>query len=72
MRFLLPAVTALFLTFLTLGNVVDADSFSKRFKKGSHNFGAQIGWGYTFDLPPGRDRINIGMVFVFPTFFSVK
>ena len=83
MRFLLPAVTALFLTFLTFGNVVDADSFSKRFKKGSHadsfskrfkkgshNFGAQIGWGYTFDLPPGRDRINIGMVFVFPNWQS--
>ena len=70
MRFLLSAVTALFLTFSTHGNVVDADSFSKRFKKGSHNFGAQIGWGYTFDLPPGRDRINIGMLFVFPNWQS--
>ena len=70
MRFLLAAVTALFLTFSTHGNVVDADSFSKRFKKGSHNFGAQIGWGYTFDLPPGRDRINIGMLFFFPNWQS--
>ena len=70
MRFLLPAVTALFLTFLTFGNVVDADSFSKRFKKGSHDFGGQIGWGYTFDLPPGRDRVNIGMLFVFPNWQS--
>jgi len=70
MRFLLATVTALFLTFSTHGNVVDADSFSKRFKKGSHNFGAQIGWGYTFDLPPGRDRINIGMLFFFPNWQS--
>ena len=70
MRFLIAAGTALFLTFSTHGNVVDADSFSKRFKKGSHNFGAQIGWAYTFDLPPGRDRINIGMLFVFPNWQS--
>ena len=70
MRFLLAAVTALFLTFSTHGNVVDADSFSKRFKKGTQNFGAQIGWGYTFDLPPGRDRINIGMLFFFPNWQS--
>ena len=83
MRFLLAAVTTLFLTFLTQGNVADADSFSKRYKKGSHadsfskrfkkgsnNFGAQIGWGYTFDLPPGRDRINIGMLFFFPNWQS--
>jgi hypothetical protein len=66
MRFLLAAVTALFLTFLTQGNVADADSFSKRFKKGSHNFGAQIGGGYTFDLPPGVERTDIAMLFVFP------
>ena len=70
MRFLFAAVTALFLTFSTHGNVVDADSFSKRFKKGSHDFGGQIGWGYTFDLPPGRDRVNIGMLFVFPNWQS--
>ena len=70
MRFLFATVAALFLTFSTHGNVVDADSFSKRFKKGSHNFGAQIGWGYTFDLPPGRDRINIGMLFFFPNWQS--
>jgi hypothetical protein len=79
MKFLLAAVTALFLTFSTHGNVVDADSFSKRFKKGSHansfskrfkkgsyDFGAQIGGGYTFDLPPGVERTDIAMLFVFP------
>ena len=66
MRFLLAAVTALFLTFLTHGNVADADNFSKRFKKGSHDFGAQIGGGYTFDLPTGVKRTDIAMLFVFP------
>jgi len=78
MRILLVAVTALFLTFLTHGNVADADSFSKRskkgsransfskrFKKGSYDFGAQIGGGYTIDLPTG-DRTDIVMLFVFP------
>ena len=61
MKFLLAAVTALFLTFLTQGNAADADnlskrfkkgshanSFSKRFKKGSYDFGAQIGGGLYF------------------------
>ena len=66
MRILLVAVTALFLTFLTHGNVADADSFSKRFKKGSYDFGAQIGGGYTFNLPPGTDRTDITMLFFFP------
>jgi len=78
MRILLVAVTALFLTFLTHGNVADADSFSKRskkgsrsnsfskrFKKGSYDFGAQIGGGYTIGLPTG-DRTDITMLFVFP------
>jgi len=78
MRILLVAVTALFLTFLTHGNVADADSFSKRskkgsradsfskrFKKGSYDFGAQIGGGYTIGLPSG-DRTDITMLFVFP------
>ena len=79
MRILLVAVTALFLTFLTHGNVADADSFSKRFKKGSHadsfskrfkkgsyDFGAQIGGGYTIELPSGTDRTDITMLFFFP------
>ena len=79
MKFLLAAVTALFLTFLTQGNAADADnlskrfkkgshanSFSKRFKKGSYDFGAQIGGGYTFDLPTGVERTDIAMLFVFP------
>ncbi|MZG53189.1 MAG: acyloxyacyl hydrolase [Nitrospinae bacterium] len=66
MRFLLGAVTALFLTFSTFSSPADAETFSQRFEKGSHDFGAQAGWGYTFDLPPGRDRINIGTLFLFP------
>ena len=79
MRILLAVVTVLFLTFSAHGNVADADSFSKRFKKGSHadnfskrfkkgsyDFGVQIGGGYTFDLPTGVERTDIAMLFVFP------
>jgi len=43
-----------------------AESFKQRFEKGSSDFGAQLGWGYTFDLPPGRDRANLGFGFFFP------
>ena len=39
-------------------------------QKGSSNFGAQIGWGYTFDLPGGDDRTNIGMLSFFPNWQS--
>ena len=58
--------TFISLTFSTFTHLVDAETFSQRFEKGSQDFGAQVGWGYTFDLPPGRDRINIGTLFLFP------
>ena len=65
-RFLVGFVTFISLTFSTFIHLVDAETFSQRFEKGSQDFGAQVGWGYTFDLPPGRDRINIGTLFLFP------
>ena len=49
MRFLLAAIAAFFLTLLTQLPFADADTFSKRFEKGSQDFGAQVGWGHTFD-----------------------
>ena len=67
-RFLVGFATFIFLTFTTFTHLVDAETFSQRFEKGSQDFGAQVGWGYTFDLPPGRDRINIGTLFLFPNF----
>ena len=66
MRFLLTVATAFCLLLSTQTFTAEADTFSQRFEKGSSDFGGQFGWGYTFDLPPGRDRINIGTVFLFP------
>ena len=66
MRLLLAVVTAFFLFLSTQTFNAEADTFSQRFEKGSSDFGAQVGWGYTFDLPPGRDRINRGTAFIFP------
>jgi len=66
MRFLLAVATAFCLLLSTHTFTAEADTFSQRFEKGSSDFGAQVGWGYTFDLPPGRDRINIGTAFIFP------
>jgi hypothetical protein len=66
MRFLLAVVMAFCLLLSTHTFTAEADTFSQRFEKGSSDFGGQFGWGYTFDLPPGRDRINIGTVFLFP------
>ena len=66
MRFLLAVATAFFLLLSTHTFTAEADTFSQRFEKGSSDFGAQVGWGYTFDLPPGRDRKNIGTAFIFP------
>ena len=66
MRFLLAVATAFCLLLSMHTFTAEADTFSQRFEKGSSDFGAQVGWGYTFDLPPGRDRKNIGTAFIFP------
>ncbi len=69
MRIILRAVPrlAVFLMFLMF-NVVTAraDNFSQRFEKGSSDFGAQLGWGWTIDIPPGSDRTYLGFLFFFP------
>ena len=67
MRFLIVVGAVFFLTLSTHLTFAGAETFSKRFEKGSSDFGAQVGWGHTFDLPPGRDRINIGFLYFFPT-----
>lgn len=64
MRFLPAAIAAFGLLLMT--QMAFADTFSSRFKKGQSDFGGQVGWGYTVDIPPGRDRVNIGYLFVFP------
>ena len=61
-RLVVFVVVLLMLTVATSG----AESFSQRFEKGSSSFGGQLGWGHTVDLPPGRNRTDLGFAFFFP------
>ena len=45
---------------------VGAQSFSDRFDKGDSSFGGQLGFGHTFNLPPGKDRTDLSFAFLFP------
>lgn len=55
----------IFLTF-SIGTAV-ADTFSERFKKGESDFGLELGWGATIDIPPGPpNRTDLGFLFFFP------
>jgi lipid A 3-O-deacylase len=55
---------AVFLMLTTIS--VGAETFSKRFEKGSSDFGAQLGWGWTADIPPGPNRTDLGFLYFFP------
>ena len=57
-----------FLAVFLMFNVVTAgaETLSERFKKGNSAFGAQLGWGWTVDIPPGRNRTDLGFLFFFP------
>lgn len=54
------------MSFETLG--AQAQDFSSRFAKGESSFGMQAGYGYTIDLPPGRERPDLGFAFLFPNY----
>jgi len=45
-----------------------ADTFSERFGKGTYSFGVEAGFGYTVDLPPGKDREDLKFALLFPNF----
>jgi lipid A 3-O-deacylase len=45
---------------------VEAQSFSDRFAKGNTSFGGELGFGHTFNLPPGKDRTDLSFAFIFP------
>ena len=66
MRIILHAVPwlAVFLMFNVA--TAGADNFTQRFEKGSSDFGAQLGWGWTIDIPPGPNRTDLGFLFFFP------
>ena len=57
-----------FLAVFLMFNVATAgaETLSERFKKGNSDFGAQLGWGWTVDIPPGRNRTDLGFLFFFP------
>lgn len=59
-------LTALIIFFQ--GGLAEAEKFNERFGKGRSEFGIQFGYGYTFDLPPGEDRTNIDLLFIFPNY----
>ncbi len=60
-------VVLLLATFLMLNTVTaSADTFKQRFEKGSSDFGAQLGWGWTADIPPGPNRTDLGFLYFFP------
>ncbi len=58
------AVLAIFMMFNVA--TAGAENFSQRFEKGSSDFGGQLGWGWTMDLPPGPNRSDLGFAFFFP------
>ena len=66
MKFILRAGAVL--TILLMFNVATAgaENFSQKFEKGSSDFGAQLGWGWTADIPPGPNRSDLGFAFFFP------
>lgn len=60
-------VALLLAIFLMLNTVTaSADTFKQRFEKGSSDFGAQLGWGWTADIPPGPNRTDLGFLYFFP------
>ena len=40
-------------------------NFSDRFAKGNTSFGGELGFGHTFNLPPGKDRTDLSFAFIF-------
>ncbi|MEE9258090.1 MAG: acyloxyacyl hydrolase [Nitrospinaceae bacterium] len=58
------------ITLLLLLEVASAcaQPFSQRFAKGQSTFGLQAGFGFTVDIPPGRDRTDLSFLFFFPNY----
>ena len=56
------------ITTLLLWSPVFAEDqkFVDRFAKGNTSFGGELGFGHTFNLPPGKDRTDLSFAFIFP------
>lgn len=55
--------------FFVLTSVpAQAEKFAERFGQGHDEFGIQMGYGYTFDLPPGQDRTDIDFLLIFSNY----
>lgn len=50
------------------GGAARAETFDERFGQGTWTYGAEAGFGYTFDLPPGKDRSDLKFALLFPNF----
>ena len=63
---------ALFLWVITFTVVFSSpvfagdQNFTDRFGKGNTSFGGELGFGHTFNLPPGLDRTDLSFAFIFP------
>jgi lipid A 3-O-deacylase len=66
MKLILRAGAVLAIHLMLNVATAGAESFSQRFEKGNSSFGAQLGWGHNFNLPPGRNRTDMGFAFFFP------
>ena len=63
-------IISVVITLLLLLEVASAGAqpFSQRFAKGQSTFGFQAGFGFTVDIPPGRDRTDLSFLFFFPNY----
>lgn len=66
MKFILRAGAVLAILLMFNVATAGAENFSQRFEKGSSDFGGQLGWGWTADIPPGPNRSDLGFAFFFP------
>ncbi|KMP10320.1 hypothetical protein UR09_02155 [Candidatus Nitromaritima sp. SCGC AAA799-A02] len=68
MRRSIGCLVWLLVVVFAVPSMAGAQSFSDRFAKGGSSYGFQAGYGYTFDLPPGRDRSDLSFMFLFPNY----
>lgn len=66
MKLILRGVLFLALVIMLNQTTAGAETFSKRFEKGFSDFGGELGWGWTADLPTGADRTDLSFLFFFP------